>query len=661
MIRIPLIIGCLLSTFYITAQQRIDMGWQESPETYELSPEDQELSAVVLFNYEMDSFSVDKVTKAITRVITVHRRIRLNNEEAIDAFNKLVLPYNETFKISGLEGRTISSNGKVTPLNKKNIEEAVDEDGIKKMLIAFEDINTGSDVEYSYSRIMPVNRFNVHGMDLGVKTLLNYYEINLSEMNQIDLKTYNGIDAFVDTSNSDRQIIYAALRNVPESTDEGFAFPGRYQPRLEYSLSYFYKDMPELNPFYVSQNRLVKKNAFGLTGTYDWDFLMPIDRDELYDSKVMRRVRSILKKMDLPERTKDQIFAIENYIKDNYDYAEVSNMSLDELVKASTINPEDATKLFAAFFLEAEIPFYLGYTCNRAVKEFDPDLPNKDNMELAFFYFPNYKMYLSPVTLEYRAPVIPAVVRENNSILYDTELKYKKTHKIAALTADENYHNHDVKVKFNKDLDSVYLNTKQSFLGDSKMDVLPYLKLLEGEQKQEFLEAISVLDEDADDVKSITWDVEEWSSLNRGTPTEIKSELSTAALIESLGNDEFLLNIGMVIGRQAELSDVDNERVYDIDLPTAHQLMRTIELNIPKGYRVKNISDLDIDKQVVDKNGTQLCYFTSKARMDGDKVLVDVKEEYLKSHLPKALYPEFKSVINAAAEFNKVSLLLVKD
>jgi hypothetical protein len=95
----------------------------------------------------------------------------------------------------------------------------------------------------------------------------------------------------------------------------------------------------------------------------------------------------------------------------------------------------------------------------------------------------------------------------------------------------------------------------------------------------------------------------------------------------------------------------------EIDYP--HVLERHIRFTIPEGYSVKNLEDIKISHVVTDK-GAPTVGFTSTYEVVGNLVKIHIMEEYRKTSYPLSQFEEFKKVINAAADFNKVVLVLEK-
>jgi len=103
----------------------------------------------------------------------------------------------------------------------------------------------------------------------------------------------------------------------------------------------------------------------------------------------------------------------------------------------------------------------------------------------------------------------------------------------------------------------------------------------------------------------------------------------------------------------------DKPRQFPMEIDFPHVLERKIKFTIPDGYIVKNADDLTID-HVYKDNGQVTMGFFSSYKMEGNTLTVSIMEEYRKTYYPLSLYEEFRKIINAAADFNKVALVLEK-
>jgi hypothetical protein len=122
---------------------------------------------------------------------------------------------------------------------------------------------------------------------------------------------------------------------------------------------------------------------------------------------------------------------------------------------------------------------------------------------------------------------------------------------------------------------------------------------------------------------------------------------------------KYLFKVGEVIGAQAEFYQSE-KRVLPIDVAFPHELPRRILVNIPEGYKVSNPEVLN--KEIIHKDSTAktILSFTSKYSFEGNTLIIDVNELYDMMELPVSDFDIFAKVINAAADFNKLVLILEK-
>ena len=86
-----------------------------------------------------------------------------------------------------------------------------------------------------------------------------------------------------------------------------------------------------------------------------------------------------------------------------------------------------------------------------------------------------------------------------------------------------------------------------------------------------------------------------------------------------------------------------------------HHLIRKISIDLIPGYKIKNLNDIIIDKQYGDYG------FVSSFKEENGRIVIDIDEYYKGLEFPKEEINNFRSVINAAADFNKVTLVFEKE
>ncbi|HZE83767.1 MAG TPA: hypothetical protein VE035_05620, partial [Puia sp.] len=140
-------------------------------------------------------------------------------------------------------------------------------------------------------------------------------------------------------------------------------------------------------------------------------------------------------------------------------------------------------------------------------------------------------------------------------------------------------------------------------------------------------------------------------------PFVLHAVVKANELLENAGS-KILVKIGDIIGPQTEMYQ-EKTRQFPMQVAYTHTLERNIEFTVPDGYIVKNPGDLAID-DVYKENGEVTMGFTSSYKTEGNTIRIQVMEQYRKTFYPLAEYENFKKVINASADFNKIVLILEK-
>jgi len=93
---------------------------------------------------------------------------------------------------------------------------------------------------------------------------------------------------------------------------------------------------------------------------------------------------------------------------------------------------------------------------------------------------------------------------------------------------------------------------------------------------------------------------------------------------------------------------------------------RRIEFVVPDGYKIADASKLKMDFKHTNDKGKVTMEFKSEYKVQGNKLIVDCTEYYRQISYPVELFEEFRKVINAAevinaaADFNKIAIVLEK-
>ena len=124
-------------------------------------------------------------------------------------------------------------------------------------------------------------------------------------------------------------------------------------------------------------------------------------------------------------------------------------------------------------------------------------------------------------------------------------------------------------------------------------------------------------------------------------------------LVQKAGPN-YILNVGKLIGNQLELKGEERKRDIDIYVSTAQSFDYDIEIQIPEGYVVVNMENLN--QQVDNIAGS----FKASVTQQGQNLKITVSKVYKKSYLPVAEWENLLAMLDAATVFSTQSVVLKK-
>ncbi len=227
--------------------------------------------------------------------------------------------------------------------------------------------------------------------------------------------------------------------------------------------------------------------------------------------------------------------------------------------------------------------------------------------------------------------------------------------KIPAIDVSQNGEIIEAQCKFNKDMDSVDVKFSRSFLGVLSTEARFVYNYTDKENKKKLVDELAKFS--MEDARVTSAEMKNYDFLEQDKPLETSGEVIGTALIEKTGKD-VLFKIGDVIGPQSELYQ-EKERQDPIDMFYAHHYSRTIKVEIPVGYKPSGLEALKMSIKF-DYQNKPACGFVSDYKLENNELRVIINEYYNVIQLPKEEFENFRKVINAAADFNKVNIVLEK-
>jgi hypothetical protein len=617
-----------------------------------VSAEEAALPAIILKDYTSLEYYYDKTRKDLRFFTTEHRIVRVNSSDGIERFNKIVVPVLESGAPVAIKARTISPRGEVREVQAADMKELKDKDqegGRGFRVFAVDGVEKGSEVEYYYIRERPFNHFGFEVLQSETAARNVEFELISPEALTFEARVYHGPAVTVDTTLVDHRVLRLVLKSVPALREEAFASVQAQRMRVHYKLAYIASKGQVRQFTWADASQFVYRNMTSLT------------KD---DVKAIAKVLAAAKLPTagpLPER----IAAAENYVKVNFNLDENASPALAQVVATHNAPEGGFVHLLAAIYRTLGIDYELVVTSSRETNPFDGTFDTWDYLDNFALYFPATGQYLAPGRPEYRYGMLPAAWTANSGLfikgvkLGTTESALGKVKEIPALAAEQSSQDIDVTVAFAPDLSSSTLQLRQTLGGYPALQIQPYWTMIPEAKRTEIMQELQ---------KSIVPDASNFQKLTvrnveRGVspldkPFIIEGQLESAALLDKAG-PRYLFKIGTLLGQQTELYQKE-ERQFDVENDNNRRYLRTIRFEVPAGYAVRNLKDLNVDVKAGTDAAKPDYDFQSSYTQEGQKVTVTITENYRQIRWPKADFEAFRAVVNAAANFNKVVLVLDK-
>lgn len=649
-----LVITVLLTFPAAQAQEKHteDYKWNSEPKPFEFTGFEEEELVVVKHYRSIEILYKEESNNPVQNYL-VHKRVWLNSDDAIDGNNKVYIPIGEEVEILKEKARVILPDGSVIKLSKGDIKEGVDEDTQRKYrYFAFDGIEKGSEIEYMYLLEQSLYyKGSGYILQTSSPTLDLSFEI-ISPWNlDIKAKSYNGLADFEEDTTLENQLrIHMHMDTLPKLKSEVFAY---YAPNLA---RFVYK----LDKNYYSGNLDVISYGEASQDFYKW-----------IHKELSKKENKALKKMKKAIEGQEGLsmyHKIENYVKANYllaDFYRSDLFEIDGIYKNKAMTNAGAIRLYRALFEAFELPYELVYTCDRSNLPFDEEFESFYSLQEMLYYLNDIDDYMDvtdPLTkIGYIDPDLTGnkglFIESVNMGDYSTGLglvKYIEP-KPASFTVDTILTNLELAPPFADNP----LHTYRSMVGYSAKSLQPIFPLLDEDIKKEISENLmKFLDEEA---KVLEFDVHNIEEADFGVkPLVLEAKIESQKLVQKAG-DKILVKAGILIGPQAEMykDETEEERKLPIESQNTRTYFRELKFTLPEGFVVENLDDLKIDI-VKEFEGEQSIGFQSSYVLEGNQLTVTIHEWYNEIRYPASFFEPYREVINAAADFNKVVLVLKK-
>ena len=652
--------------------------WADKPVVHPAPPEYANEPAIVLL--ENVSLDYKSEAKSVNTYITEHRIVKVLNDLGIEAANTLDFPVGRNTRVPLVKARTILPNGKVKEIAQDMIKVPRNPYGYWSIIIAMEGVEKNAEIEYLIREIVPGKNFGSVVFQQPIPVLSSHFTMSYPKEMVFEEKGYNGFPDVKDTLVNNRRHIDVSIDDIPKLKPEPNSYYDLYCMRMEYRLDHYnYENENNRKKQYTWSDlgKNLYNNYYKITdkersavNAYLSELGVKPNGNELENlKKIENGIKTGIVQygyVDYDERK--QVLATQNLRSISlYDvaYDDTKNV-LDSIIAKRAATPSGIIKLFVACFIQAGVNHELGVAGNRHERLFDSKFENWDNMDYHLFYFPDFNKFLSPTSTYLRYPMVQEVVVGNKGVfctippngLPTGALSEIRT--ITPFSSNETQSNIAASVSFTNEMDA-QIDISYSYTGYASTSLREEIATEPKDKEKDLIKRIVTIADKPGDIIKYTITNEKFDNYHKNKPLEITATVNTSRLTDQADRN-YLFKVGEIIGPQHQLYN-DDERILPVDLDYPNSENRTITLNLPVGYKILNPEALRMHADYVNREIQPVISFNSDYKIipdkkNGDRIVISINEFYNQLHFSPNDYERYRKVVNTAADFYKVALLI---
>ena len=317
--------------------------------------------------------------------------------------------------------------------------------------------------------------------------------------------------------------------------------------------------------------------------------------------------------------------------------------------------------MYTALFTELEIEHQIVLTSNRFDLKFDKKFEASNFLTDYLIYFPDIKSFMDPIGINSRLGFPPPEFT-NNYGLFIKEININnmktglaKIKFIDPVDYKKNFDEMIVDVTLDtNDINKSMVKFERSTGGYYAINIQPFMSFYKEEDKKQVIdEYIKYLDNNISIINTVVfYDDAKYFGIE---PFKVSSEFYLDPFIEKAG-EKYILKVGNLIGPQLEMYQ-EKKRILPVESEFNRNYHRVITIKIPEKYKIKNVDDLIIDNNYIEDSKNRMSFKSSYTLKD-DILTITIDEYYNMIEIDPDLYNTYRKIINSAADFNKVSLIL---
>ncbi|MBL7744353.1 MAG: DUF3857 domain-containing protein [Chitinophagaceae bacterium] len=647
---VSFIICIVCSVAAVRSQEIIKETWTEKPVLHSIDSKYKDESAVII----LDKRRVEYIDENEELVVykTLHKLVHIMDDKGIESFNRVYLPVSDNSDIVDIRARTILPDGKIIEVSKNNIKDLKEDDDQVYKIFAMEGLEKGCEVEYYYTYKRNTGFFGAEIFQGRTPVLEASFYLVTPKRLIFEMKPYNSAVKPQDVVENEKKWLTVIEKDIPGVENEKYSAYEANLRRFEYKLAY--NTSRNSNDRLLTWDELAKRVYQNYTNCTDKEI------------KKVNDLISDMKVKNLATET-EKIVAVENYLKTNFatrdDIGGADAENLEKIIRSKLSGHLGIVRLYGAIFRQLGLQYEFVLTADRSKNAIDKNFENWNACDNPVIYFPSLKKYMAPTLAEYRFPWIDPNWGGANAFFCKSTTIGNFTTAFGEVKAIplEDYTktviNTEADVQLNPLADTLLVNISQIYSGYAAATYKAIFNFASDDNKKKITKEMIKFGTKSENVVSSKMENQDFESYHQNKPFILSATVKASELVERAGS-KIIVKIGDIIGPQVEMYQ-EKPRQFPMEIDYPHILERKIRFTIPEGYTVKNLDDLKISNTYQDKGQTTMG-FTSSYQAEGNVVKVTILEEYRRTSYPLSQFEDFKKVINAAADFNKVALVLEK-
>ena len=609
--------------------------WDANPTFKEIPKEFLGYPAVVLKDYRLYR---NKLAGFSNKSFVVkHCAIKILTNEGINDFNKVSVDKKYVRDYRDLRARVIKSDGKIQELPKERI---IEKDNSDERQFVFEGVEKGDIVEYFY-------------------VIKDYAELSGAEYFQRAIPVIDGKFQMNQMYWQGITYVYGynGMTKVPATDQEVFTVTNLPAYKLE--------------PNATNLANMAKVYYFFCSGRYDFeDYFRDLYNyvDGTNAKSMVKEFIANLKLDDTSVPLDERLKKMDIFLKTNIELGNQTDYK--SVFEDKKITPQMVLNLYKDVLDKLKIKYKIIVSTDKFKNKLDKQhVVPRMLSEIMIFVLETQK-YLSPFDywMPYGPPTNACVNNDGIKFYFDNvpyTIKRNNVYygmiTIDNVSMDDNLIKTNSEITIDDDMETISVTKKMQTTGYRSFYARYYVKSLAEDKVKEYIKGNCFENTDVD-LKNYTISNKEYEfNYDNSKPFTFDTQVQVKEnWLENAGKN-YLFSIGKVLGKQPDLyQEQVADRKYAVDLYYPKKYLHTIKLNIPKGYTVKTVSNLQFSKQIKDENDLVIGSFTSTAKIEGNTVQIDIEEFYNFTHLEKERFGEYRDLINTAFDFYKSSLVLSK-